>query len=153
MEPHDPSKTRQANYGIIVVGPMGSGKSTFLTSLIGDKTVFETGSEAGSCTKVGKAYITKTGLAVLDLPGYGDSYLDDEDWAEVFLKSIKDETASYPGLVLNAIAFVHKADDDRAMDSDSISAAMMESICSVAPKFDLSTSFMVLTHADNTKGK
>ena len=158
MEPLDASKTRQADCGIIVVGPMGSGKSTFLTSLIGDAAVFETAGTSKACTTKGKAYITAGtsnigGLAVLDLPGYGDSRLDDEDWAEVFLASIKDVTAKYPGLVLNAIAFVHKASDDRAMDSDSISAAMMESICSVAPGFDLATSFMVLTHADDAKGK
>ena len=131
---------------------MGAGKSTFLTSLIGDATVFPTAGSAGACTGEGKAYITSNGLGVLDLPGYGDAKLDDEDWAKVFLLAIKDATAKYPGLVLNAIAFVHKASDDRAMDADSISAAMMDSICSVAPGFDLATSFMVLTHADDAKG-
>ena len=158
MEPLDASITRQADCGIVVVGPLGAGKSTFLTSLIGDEAVFATAGSAGACTTKGKAYITAGtsnigGLAVLDLPGYGDAKLDDEDWAKVFLLAIKDATAKYPGLVLNAIAFVHKASDDRAMDADSISAAMMDSICSVAPGFDLATSIMVLTHADDAKGK
>ena len=154
MESLDPSKNRQADCGIIVVGPTGSGKSSFLTSLIGDETakVFPAAGSAGACTTKGKAYITSSGLAVLDLPGYGDARIDDEDWAKIFLLAIKDVTRNYPGLVLNAIAFVHKAADDRAYDSDSISAAMMDSICSVAPGFDLATSFMVLTHADDAKG-
>ena len=60
MESLDPSKNRQADCGIIVVGPMGSGKSTFLTSLIGDATVFRTAGSAKSCTKEGKAYMDDT---------------------------------------------------------------------------------------------
>ena len=50
MDPEDVIKMRRAECGIIVVGPAGAGKSSFLASLIGDEAVFETAASAGACT-------------------------------------------------------------------------------------------------------
>ena len=119
--------------GIVVIGPTGAGKSTFLNNLVG-KDIFQTSDEAEDeaigCTKEGQHYVTENGLCVLDLPGFSDPNLSEEGWTALFVESLQRAKEAYPNFCLNSFAFINKATDKRAVVDTCITATLLEKIAS-----------------------
>ncbi|KZM21030.1 uncharacterized protein EKO05_0011163 [Ascochyta rabiei] len=117
-------------YGVLIVGLTGSGKSTFI-SLLADETV-QIGHDLSSCTVRAQGYAATVGASsvfLLDTPGFDDTDRSDLDVVSEIVTGL--HILSRSGVSLVGVIYIQRITDTRMSGSSRKSLEILKAICGV----------------------
>ncbi|KAF9038067.1 P-loop containing nucleoside triphosphate hydrolase protein [Panaeolus papilionaceus] len=122
---------KESDIIIAVMGVTGAGKTSFIKAIAGDKGReaghnLDAGTDTVNCVKI-PIPNTKSGLVLVDTPGFDDPKRDNGEILKVIAKWLKE---SYQGgKHLNGIVYLHRITDIRFDSGSSTTLTLFKHLC------------------------